>query len=181
MWVVGCAAVGIALVLTWAAMGHPGTQIWRGAFKMVGWLPLVLPLLLLFLSPAGIRRHRFAVGACGAFVARGSVDVTAALWAFAYGTHHTGRNTTQLLVGLLAVAFFGGLPLAGRRLWRPDRTLSQEMADRAGPPPSGKQLQRVWLILVDGRRVPASLVHGRQLARLPKDVRSGQVVDVQPR
>jgi hypothetical protein len=179
MFVVGCAAVGVALVLTWAAMGHPRTPLWRGAFKVVGWLPLVLPLLLL--PPAGVSRHRFAVGVCGAFVAKGSVEVAAALWVLAHGTHHTGRVTTELLAGLLGVALFGGLPFAGRRLWRPDRTLSQEMADKVGPPPPGKQLQRVWLVLVDGRRVPASLVYGRQLARLPTDVRSAQVVDVQPR
>jgi hypothetical protein len=179
MFVVGCAAVGVALVLSWAAMGHAHTPLWRGAFKIVGWLPLVLPLLLL--APARVSRHRFAVGACGAFVAKGSVEVAAALWVFAHGTHHAGRITTELLAGLLGVTLFGGLPFAGRRLWRPDRTLSQEMADKVAPPPPGKQLQRVWLVLVDGRRVPASLVYGRQLARLPRDVRSAQIVDIQPR
>ena len=181
LWLVGCAAVGIAAVLTWAALGHPRTQLWRGAFKMVGWLPLVLALLLLALSPVGDRRHRFVVGAGGGLVARGSADVTSALLAFASGTEHTGRIATQLLTGLLAVALFGGLPLLGRRLWRPDRTLSQEMADKAEPPPPGRQLQKVWLVLTDGRRVPASLIYGRQLTRVPKDVRSAQVVDVQPR
>ena len=91
------------------------------------------------------------------------------------------RIATHLLTGLLTVAFFGGLPLLGRRLWRADRTLSQEMADKAGPPPSGRQLQRVWLVLIDGRRVSASLIYGRQLRGVPKDVRSAEVVDVQPR
>ena len=179
MFVVGCAAVGVALVLIWAVAGHPLTQPWRGAFTTVWWLSVVLPLLLL--SPSRIRRHRFLVGACGAFVARGSVEVAAALWAFAHGTHHAGRTTSQLLAGLLVVAFFGGVPLAGGRLWRPDRTLSQELADKVGPPPPGKQLQKVLLVLLDGRRVPANLVYGRQLARLPRDVRSTQVVDVQSR
>lgn len=176
-FVAGCAVVGVAVVLVWAALGQPRTQVWRVAFGSFIWLPAAAFLL----SPTRARRHRFAVSASGAFVAMGSVRVTAAVWAFAGGTHHVGRVTTELLTGLLGMAFFGGAPLAARRLWRPERTLSQEMAIKVGLPAPGKQAKRVWLLLADGRRVPATVMYGRQLAKLPKGVLSTQVVDVHPR
>jgi hypothetical protein len=176
-FVAGCAVVGVAVVLIWAAMDHPRTLAWRVAFGSPFWLPVAVAVL----SRAGTRRHRMAVSAGGAFVAIGSVRVTAALWAFANGTHHPGRITTELLTGLLVMAFFGGAALSSRRLWRPERTLTQELADKVGSPPPGKHTRRVWLMLADGRRVPATVAYGRQLIHMPKGVGSAQVIDVFPR
>jgi hypothetical protein len=172
-----CAAVGAGTVILWVAVGRPPTTLWRVAYP----LSFAATCVFAVVSPASQRRHRFGVGMCGVFVTWAMVRIAAAIAALMLGTHHPGRAATNVLLGLLGAAFFGLMPLLGRRLWRANRTLTLDMAARVSPPPSGRQLRQVWLTLADGRRVPATVAYGRQLAKVPSGVDATQVVDVHDR
>jgi hypothetical protein len=168
--------VGPALAGAWLVTGRPH-WFWPALF----WVPDACIALVALMAPAGQRMHRFAVGVSGAFVAGGTARAAVALVALAEGTEHPGVWIKQLALGLLAAAFFGGGNLLGRRLWRPERTLNEDVAARITPPLKGQRSRRVWLTLGDGRRVPAVVAHRRQLAKLPSGVDARNVVDVQDR
>lgn len=166
--------LGVAVGAAWPILAAPGrthSTVWNVVFA--GWLALAIP--------AGRRRRldRLILLWTLWILFRGGVSLVVSVEQIISGGH-TFRHPGRVVIGaMVGIVFFGGGRLLVVRLRGPNRRLSDELARRASVAAGDRGLP-VQLVLRDGRRVQAIVMHHRYIAGAMLGYTAQDVTDVVP-